>query len=88
MSSSSVRCPSIKATPLCDLCGCTGAIDHVRVAGAPLPTTRGRRVEVMQSLLRDNDHQAEHNRPHFAETGTFVVNLMSSPSWSFDHRGD
>jgi hydrogenase nickel incorporation protein HypB len=33
----------------------------------------------MQSLLRDNDHQAEHNRPHFAETGTFVVNLMSSP---------
>jgi len=33
----------------------------------------------MQSLLRDNDHQAAHNRSHFAAAGTFVVNLMSSP---------
>jgi hydrogenase nickel incorporation protein HypB len=33
----------------------------------------------MQSLMRENDHQAAHNRSHFAAAGTFVVNLMSSP---------
>jgi hydrogenase nickel incorporation protein HypB len=33
----------------------------------------------MQSLLRDNDHQADHSRAHSGAGGTFVVNLMSSP---------
>jgi hydrogenase nickel incorporation protein HypB len=64
---------------LCELCGCAAATDHVHVAGTPLPAASGWRVEVMQSLLRDNDHQAAHNRSHFAAAGTLVVNLMSSP---------
>jgi hydrogenase nickel incorporation protein HypB len=44
-----------------------------------MPPASGRRVEVMQSLLQDNDRQAAHNRAHFAAAGIFVVNLMSSP---------
>jgi len=51
---------------MCDVCGCAGGEDLVR-------------VEVMHSLLHDNDHQAAHNRAHFAEAGVLVVNLMSSP---------
>jgi hydrogenase nickel incorporation protein HypB len=33
----------------------------------------------MRSLLYGNDHQAAHNRAHFAEAGVLVINLMSSP---------
>jgi hydrogenase nickel incorporation protein HypB len=33
----------------------------------------------MQDLLRENDHQAAHNRAHFDEAGVLAVNLMSSP---------
>jgi len=51
---------------MCDVCGCVGGEDLVR-------------VEVMHSLLHDNDHQAAHNRAHFAEAGVLVVNMMSSP---------
>jgi len=69
---------------MCDLCGCAVATGHVHVAGAQLPAASlhgasGRQVEVMRALLHDNDHQAAHNRAHFAAAGTFVVNLMSSP---------
>ncbi len=64
---------------MCKMCGCAAATGHVHVAGAALPAAGGRRVEVMQSLLRDNNHQAAHNRLHFAASRTFVVNLMSSP---------
>ncbi len=37
------------------------------------------RVEVLVGMLRDNDHRAAHNRQHFDEAGSLVVNLMSSP---------
>jgi len=36
-------------------------------------------VEVLKGLLDANDHQAEHNREHFAKHKVFAVNLMSSP---------
>jgi hydrogenase nickel incorporation protein HypB len=56
---------------MCDVCGCAGGTDHVHVGG--------KRIDVMQSLLHDNNHQAAHNRSHFDAAGVFVVNLMSSP---------
>jgi hydrogenase nickel incorporation protein HypB len=40
---------------------------------------RGREISVERSLLELNDHLAEHNRETFEESGTFVVNMMSSP---------
>jgi len=36
-------------------------------------------VEVLQNLLHENDHAAEHNREHFGRHGVLAVNLMSSP---------
>lgn len=34
---------------------------------------------LMQSILGKNDEIAAHNRHHFNESGSFVVNLMSAP---------
>ena len=36
-------------------------------------------VEVHQSLLADNDRQAEHNRISFSQRGVTAINLMGSP---------
>jgi len=64
---------------MCDTCGCVGSADHFHVAGSVVPVRAGRPVEVLQALLHDNDHQAAHNRTHFAAAGVLVVNLMSAP---------
>ncbi len=36
-------------------------------------------VEVIQKILGENDHEAEHVRAHLDEHGILCVNLMSSP---------
>jgi len=36
-------------------------------------------VTVLQGLLDANDHQASHNREHFARHNVLAINLMSSP---------
>ena len=69
---------------MCDVCGCAGGADHFHVAEGIASTPvvfvkTARQIEVMQSLLHGNDHQAAHNRAHFAAAGVLVVNLMSSP---------
>ncbi len=57
---------------MCDICGCAGGTDHFHVAA-------GKQVEVMRSMLHNNDHQAAHNRQHFDAARVLTVNLMSSP---------
>jgi hydrogenase nickel incorporation protein HypB len=69
---------------MCNVCGCAGGTDHFHVAegstSVPVVIEKtARQIEVMQSLLLGNDHQAAHNRAHFAAAGVLVVNLMSSP---------
>ena len=68
---------------MCDTCGCniTPGNEHlVRADGKHAQTADGRAaVEVLQSLLSENDHQAAHNRYHFDSHGVLAVNLMSSP---------
>jgi len=68
---------------MCDTCGCniTPGNEHlVRADGKHAKTADGRAaVEVLQSLLGENDHQAAHNRYHFDSQGVLAVNLMSSP---------
>jgi len=68
---------------MCDTCGCniTPGNEHlVRADGKHAKTADGRAaVEVLQSLLSENDHQAAHNRYHFDSQGVLAVNLMSSP---------
>ena len=57
---------------MCDTCGC-----NVTPGNEHLVTHES--VEVLQGLLQANDHQAAHNREHFARHGALAVNLMSSP---------
>lgn len=68
---------------MCDTCGCniTPGNEHlVRANGKHAKTTDGRAaVEVLTSLLDENDHQALHNREHFDSNGVLALNLMSSP---------
>lgn len=54
---------------MCDTCGCnvTPGNEHIES------------VEVLKSLLDANDHQAAHNREHFARHDVLAINLMSSP---------
>ena len=68
---------------MCDTCGCsiTPANVHLVKAGGALERTREGRasIEVLSSLLHENDRQAEHNREHFDRHGVLAINLMSSP---------
>jgi len=60
---------------MCDTCGCnvTPGNEHLVAASGH------ESVEVLKSLLDANDHQAGHNREHFARHNALAVNLMSSP---------
>jgi hydrogenase nickel incorporation protein HypB len=68
---------------MCETCGCniTPGNEHlVRANGKHGTTADGRAaVEVLTSLLSENDHQALHNREHFDHHGVLALNLMSSP---------
>ncbi len=68
---------------MCDTCGCniTPANEHLVTEGGKLEKTENGKVvvDVMHSLLHENDHQAEHNRQHFNNRGILAINLMSSP---------
>ncbi|MHC4937952.1 MAG: hydrogenase nickel incorporation protein HypB [Planctomycetota bacterium] len=50
---------------MCETCGC----------GDPEIVP----VEVKESLLKENDHIAGHNREHFEKRGVCAINLMGSP---------
>ena len=68
---------------MCDTCGCnvTPGNEHLVAAGGHLAKTAAgnESVEVLKGLLDANDHQAGHNREHFARHNALAVNLMSSP---------
>jgi hydrogenase nickel incorporation protein HypB len=68
---------------MCDTCGCnvTPGNEHLVAAGGHLArtSTGHESVEVLKGLLDANDHQAGHNREHFARHHALAVNLMSSP---------
>jgi hydrogenase nickel incorporation protein HypB len=68
---------------MCDTCGCnvTPGNEHLVAAGGALSrtSTGHESVEVLKGLLDANDHQAGHNREHFARHNALAVNLMSSP---------
>ncbi|MFN2309390.1 MAG: hydrogenase nickel incorporation protein HypB [Gammaproteobacteria bacterium] len=68
---------------MCDTCGCniTPGNEHLLRDGGRLARTRDGReaINVLKSLLSENDHQATHNRAHFDRHGVLVLNLMSAP---------
>jgi len=68
---------------MCDTCGCNitpGNKHLVETEGRLAKTQSGKEaVDVLHSLLHENDHQAMHNREHFDSRGILAINLMSSP---------
>ena len=68
---------------MCDTCGCniTPGNKHLVEADGKLAKTEDGKaaVDVLHSLLHENDHQALHNREHFARHKVLAINLMSSP---------
>jgi len=74
---------SDRRTKMCETCGCsiTPANAHLVKTDGKLEHTAGGResIEVLTSLLHENDHQAGHTREHFDRHGVLAVNLMSSP---------
>ena len=57
---------------MCDTCGCNVTPGNEHLVGRET-------VDVLHGLLDANDHQAAHNREHFARHEVLAVNLMSSP---------
>ncbi|HHO67783.1 MAG TPA: hydrogenase accessory protein HypB [Gammaproteobacteria bacterium] len=68
---------------MCGSCGCnvTHGNRHLLAPGArPGKTPAGHEiVDVLESLLKENDRTAAGNRDHFDDHGVLAVNLMSSP---------
>jgi hydrogenase nickel incorporation protein HypB len=60
---------------MCDNCGCAVTDGNRHLVEAPGNHT----IEVLEDLLHENNHQADHNRDHFNRRGVLAVNLMSSP---------
>jgi hydrogenase nickel incorporation protein HypB len=65
---------------MCTTCGCnlkpeTGRFVFRSVAAAPTVTA----VDVLTTLLANNDATAAANRSHFDAHGVLVINVMSSP---------
>ena len=68
---------------MCDTCGCNitpGNKHLIEIKGKMSRTSDGKAaVDVLQGLLSENDHQAQHNRQHFDKHQVLAINLMSSP---------
>ena len=68
---------------MCKTCGCAitpGNRHLVAVTGKLHLSNDGKEtVEVLTSLLQENNNQAAHNRDHFDRHHVLVINLMSSP---------
>jgi hydrogenase nickel incorporation protein HypB len=54
---------------MCDTCGCA----------SPSALETRKTVDVHESLLAENNRQAEENRHHIEAMGAFAINLISSP---------
>jgi hydrogenase nickel incorporation protein HypB len=59
---------------MCDNCGCS-----ITDANRHLVENDRHTIQVLEDLLHENDHQADHNRGHFDQLGIFAVNIMSGP---------
>jgi hydrogenase nickel incorporation protein HypB len=64
---------------MCDTCGCTITAGNEEHAHAIHASSGADTIEVLESLLDQNNQQAAHNRHHFDAHGVLAVNLMSSP---------
>lgn len=65
---------------MCNTCGCSVTSGNEKLAHEPSHEHGGATaVQVLDRLLKANNHEAEHNREHLARHGVLAINLMSSP---------
>jgi len=64
---------------MCDTCGCNITPGNRPFVEAEKPKNGVTTISVLQNLLSQNNHQADHNRSHFDSHKVLVINLMSSP---------
>ncbi|MCX7081795.1 MAG: hydrogenase nickel incorporation protein HypB [Methylococcales bacterium] len=64
---------------MCNTCGCNITSGNRPLVLAEKPKVGVTTISVLQNLLSQNNHQAEHNRSHFDAAKVLVINLMSSP---------
>ncbi len=68
---------------MCDTCGCNVTEANrnlIEAGGRHAKTEAGNEaIEVLQNLLHENNHRAQHNREHFDKHKVLAINLMSSP---------
>lgn len=64
---------------MCNTCGCNITPGNHPLVMAEKPKNGVTTISVLQNLLSQNNHQAEHNRSHFDTHKVLVINLMSSP---------
>ena len=64
---------------MCNTCGCNITPGNRPFVMAEKPKNGVTTISVLQNLLSQNNHQAEHNRAHFDAQKVLVINLMSSP---------
>ncbi len=64
---------------MCNTCGCNITPGNRPLVMAEKPKNGVTTVSVLQNLLSQNNHQADHNRAHFDASKVLVINLMSSP---------
>jgi len=63
---------------MCQDCGCSITEPVVELNTNP-QLKDSKTVAVIQKILHKNNHEAEHNRTHFANHDILAINLMSSP---------
>jgi len=65
---------------MCNTCGCSVTSGNEELAHEPSPEHGGTTpIQVLDRLLKANDHEAAHNREHLERHGVLAINLMSSP---------
>ncbi|MDH5324649.1 MAG: hydrogenase nickel incorporation protein HypB [Gammaproteobacteria bacterium] len=68
---------------MCDTCGCnvSEANRHLLEPDGKLSGfgSEKKAVDILEALLSENNHQAQHNRQHLQAHGILALNLMSSP---------
>ncbi len=63
---------------MCDTCGCNVTDGNRHLAQRPAAGGTAA-IDVLQSLMAENDRKAAHNREHFDRRGVLAINLMSAP---------
>ena len=66
---------------MCETCGCSIHTEPAQIGGhtEAMSSQHPREITILNGILAENNHTAQHNREHFDEYGVLAINLMSAP---------